>query len=220
MTLTLHEHPFAAYCWKPLIALYERDVPFERKLVGGEEDRAALASLWPPASIPVLVDSDADLVVPESTTIVEYLDRFGSAASLVPFEPRAALQARLWDRVIDGHVMTPMQKIVGDALRPSGGQDPHGVAEARDSLDRACALLNSQLAEVEWVAGDTFTVADCAAAPALHYALVVNRWDEPALPHLARYFSTLMARPSVERVVDEAREYRKVFPLPWPDYVD
>jgi hypothetical protein len=30
MTLILHEHPFAAYCWKALVALFERDVPFER----------------------------------------------------------------------------------------------------------------------------------------------------------------------------------------------
>jgi glutathione S-transferase len=221
MTLTLHEHPFAAYCWKALIALYERDVPFEPKFVGGEEDRAQLASLWPPASIPVLVDHEAGgLVIPESTTIVEYLDRCGSAPPLVPADAGSALQARLWDRVIDGHVMTPVQKIVGDALRPDGRGDPEGVAQARDSLDSAYKLLDEQLASNECAAGDTFTVADCAAAPALHYALVVHRWDEDVLPNLTRYFKALMARPSVARVVDEAREYRSVFPLPWPDYVD
>jgi glutathione S-transferase len=221
MALTLHEHPFAAYCWKALIALYERDVPFERNFIGGEEERAQLASLWTPASIPVLVDSDAgDLVIPESTTIVEYLDGFGSAPPLVPSEPEAALQARLWDRVIDGHLMTPMQKIVGDALRPEGRGDPEGVEQARASLDRAYELLEAQLAERDWLAGDVFTVADCAAAPALHYTFVLQRWDEDALPHLSRYFGTLMIRPSVTRVVDEAREYRKLFPLPWPDYAD
>jgi glutathione S-transferase len=198
-----------------------RDVPFERQFIGGEEDRAALASLWPPASIPVLVDSDADgLVIPESTTIVEYLDGFGAAPPLVPADEAAALQARLWDRVIDGHVMTPMQKIVGDALRPDGRGDPEGVSEARSSLDRAYKLLNDHLADRDWLAGDVFTVADCAAAPALHYALVLHRWDEEALPNLAAYFTALMTRPSVARVVEEAREYRSLFPLPWPDYVD
>ncbi len=219
MTLTLHEHPFAAYCWKPLIALYEREVPFERHFVGGEEDRAELVKLWPPASIPVLRDEEAGLTVPESTTIIEYLDSFGDAPPLVPRDPGAASTARLWDRVIDGQVATPMQKIVADALRPEGDRDPFGVAEARAGLDATYELLDSRLAGETWLAGSTFTLADCAGAPALHYAYVVNRWDETRLPDLTRYFTTLMARPSVARVVDEAREYRKVFPLPWPDHV-
>jgi glutathione S-transferase len=220
MTLTLHEHPFAAYCWKPLIALYEREVPFERHFVGGEEDRAELAKLWPPASIPVLRDEAAGLTVPESTTIVEYLDSFGETPPLVPADPAAARPARLWDRVIDGQAMTPMQKIVADALRPEEGRDPFGVAEARAGLDATYELLDSRLAGEAWLAGPTFTLADCAAAPALHYAYVVNRWDEAGFPNLTRYFSSLMSRPSVARVVDEAREYRDLFPLGWPDHVD
>jgi glutathione S-transferase len=220
MTLTLHEHPFAAYCWKPLIALYERDVPFERHFVGGEEDRAELAKLWPPASIPVLRDEDAGVTVPESTTIVEYLDGFGDAPPLVPADPAAARTVRLWDRVIDGQVMTPMQKVVADALRPEGDRDPFGVAEARAGLDATYVLLDEQLAGETWLAGPTFTLADCAAAPALHYAYVVNRWDEDRLTVLTRYFAELMARPSVAQVVDEAREYRALFPLGWADHVE
>jgi glutathione S-transferase len=220
MTLTLHEHPFAAYCWKPLIALYEREVPFERHFIGGEEDRAELAKLWPPASIPVLRDEEAGETVPESTTIVEYLDGFGEAPPLVPADPAAARTARLWDRVIDGRVMTPMQKIVADALRPEESRDPFGVAEARAGLDATYELLDSRLAGETWLAGSTFTLADSAGAPALHYAYVVNRWDEAGFPNLTRYFSAQMARPSVARVVDEAREYRELFPLGWPDHVD
>jgi glutathione S-transferase len=220
MTLTLYEHPFAAYCWKPLIALYERDVPFERRFVGGEEDRARLAELWPMAAIPVLVDGAAGLTLPESTTIVEYLDAHGDAPALIPAEPAAALRARMWDRVIDGYVMTPMQKIVGDSLRPQGRSDPQGVSEAHALLDRAYTLLETHLGSSDWAGGPAFSVADCAAAPALHYARVVHRWDEAGLANLTRYFAALSARPSVARVIDEAREYRKLFPLPWPDYAD
>ena len=110
--------------------------------------------------------------------------------------------------------MTPMQKIVLDALRPKDAHDPHGVAEARATLERAYALLDDHLADRHWLAGARFTVADCAAAPALHYAYVVHRW--PDRPNLTRYLDALLARPSVARVVDEARAYREVFPLPWP----
>jgi glutathione S-transferase len=219
MTLTLHEHPFAAYCWKALIAIEERGVPVELHFVGDAEDRARLAELWPMASIPVLVDAAAGLTLPESTTIVEYLDGHGDAPPLVPAGRAAALQARLWDRVIDGHVMTPMQKIVGDSLRPEDRRDPEGVEQAHAELERVYTLLDDQLGGA-WLAGEAFTLADCAAAPALHYARVLHRWDEAGLPGLTRYFDALMARPSVVRVVDAAREYRQLFPLPWPDYAD
>jgi glutathione S-transferase len=220
MTLTLHEHPFASYCWKALIALYEREVPFERVQIDDAADRARLAELWPPASMPVLVDDAAGITVPESTIVVEYLDRFGEAPPLVPTEPEAALQARLWDRVIDGRVQTPMQKIVGDNLRPAGTGDPHGVEEARDALDRIYPVLDDQLRANEWLAGPAFTIADCAAAPGLFYARAVRRWDEDGLADLTRYYEALTARPSVARVIDEARPFRDFFPLPWPDYVD
>ena len=139
MTLTLHEHPFASYCWKALIALDELGLPFERHLIEDAEARARLAELWPMASIPVLVDDAAGLVLPESTAIIEYLDGLAASPRLIPAEPAAALQARLWDRISDGYVMTPMQKIVADSLRPEGRGDAQGVDEARATLDGAYA---------------------------------------------------------------------------------
>jgi glutathione S-transferase len=218
MTLTLYEHPFASYCWKALIALDELGLPFERCLIEDDDDRARLAELWPMASMPVLVDDATGTTVQQSTSIIEYLDALGARPLLVPAHPGEARQARLWDRISDAYVMTPMQKIVGDTLRPEGRGDPFGVEEARVALDRAYAMLDEQLAGRDWLAGATFTLADCAAAPALYYARVVHRFDEQRLRELTRYFGALIARPSVGRVIDGARPYREVFPLPWPDY--
>ena len=138
----------------------------------------------------------------------------------MPADRAAALPTRLWDRVLDTYVMTPMQKIVGDSLRPEGRSDPEGVAQARVLLASAYALLDTHLASGGWAGGEEFTLADCAAAPALFYARVVERWDEDGLANLTRYFAALTERPSVARVIDEAREYRELFPLPWPDYVE
>lgn len=218
MSLVLYQHPFALYCWKALIALYERDVPFTSELV--EADRSALAALWPPASIPLLVDHG--VVVPESSIIVEHLDRHGGAPPLIPSDPDTALQARQWDRVVDDYVATPVQKIVGDALRPPDGKDPHGVAQAHATLDLAYATLDRQLDGRDhdrWLAGESFTIADCAAAPSLHYADVVHRLDREEHAALAAYFDRLRTRSSVARVIDEARPYRALFPLPWPEHV-
>jgi glutathione S-transferase len=218
MSLVLYQHPFALYCWKALIALYERDVPFSSELVEG--DRSAVAALWAPASIPLLVDDG--VVVAESSTIIEWLDCHGDAPPLIPTDPDRALQARLWDRVADGYLATPVQKIVGDALRPSDAKDQYGVSEAHAALDLACATLDHQLhrsAHDDWLAGADFTLADCAAAPALHYADVVHRLDRAAHPALGAYCDRVFARPSVARVIDQARPYRELFPLPWPDHV-
>lgn len=216
--LTLHEHPFASFCQKVLIALYERDVPFTATVV---VDRTDLAQLWPVARFPVLRDDAADLTLPESSTIIEYVDGLAKdGPRLMPSDPAAALQVRLWDRVCDQYLHTPMQKIVGDSMREEGAHDPVGVAEARALLDVAFGVLETQLAAREWLTGPVFTAADCAAAPPLFYLRAVHRWDPDACPHLSRYHRALMHRPSVARVIDEARAYRGLFPLPWPDDID
>ena len=220
--LVLHEHPFASYCQKALIALYELDLPFDTRLIADEASRSELAALWPLEKMPVLRDETAGLLFPESTTIIEYLDSLApDGPRLVPGDPAAALQARLWDRFHDQYVANPMQKIVGDELRPDGRRDPEGVSEARRTLDTAYGILDGQLASTgAWTAGRSFTIADCASAPALFYTRAVHRWDEQRHPNVTRYNRDLTQRPSVARVIDEARPYRELFPLPWPDDVD
>jgi glutathione S-transferase len=221
VSLILYQHPFAAYCQKVLVALYELGLPFDSHLVEGEAGRAELARLWPLAGMPVLRDEDADLTLPESTTIIEYLDGLAAGGpTLVPADTAAALQARLWDRFGDHHLATPMQKIVGDRLRPEGREDPEGVAEARRLLDTAYGVLDARLADRAWAGGETFTVADCAIFPALFYTWAIHRWDAGAHANITRYYGDLLARPSVARVVEEARPYRDLFPLPWPDDQD
>jgi glutathione S-transferase len=217
VALVLHQHPFASYCQKVLIALYELGLPFDGVLV---EDREEHVELWPLGSIPVLVDTDAGLTIPESTTVIEHLDGLAGGGRLIPPDPPSALQARLWDRIVDNHVGDPMGKIVTDNLRPEGRNDPEGVAEARATISTAYGVLEQQLSGRTWLAGEDFTVADCAAAPALFYCRAIHRWDSDTHPEVVRYYRTLLARPSFARVVAEARPYRGVFPLPWPDDFD
>ncbi len=219
--LVLHQHPFAAFCWKALIALYELDLPFESRVIEGEAGRQELATIWPMASIPVLRDETAGLTLPESSAVVEYLnDLAAPRGTLIPHEREHALQARLWDRVIDDYVASPMQKIVADHLRAEPDRDPVGVEQARATLDQVYGLLDDRLKATAWAAGETFSIADCAAAPALFYARIVNRWDESRRADLTRYYRALMHRPSVTRVIEEARPYRGLFPLPWPADAD
>lgn len=211
--LTLHYHPFSSYCQKALVALYENGTEFTPHLVdlGDPEARAALRALWPICRFPVLVDDDR--TVPESTCIIEHLAlRHPGPVELIPTDPEAALEVRLEDRFYDAYVHTPMQKIVGDALRPEGARDPHGVAEAEALLDLAYDMIEARMADRTWACGDAFTLADCAAAPALFY----GDWARPIgpdRPMVAAYRERLCARPSFARAIDEARPWRKHFPL-------
>jgi glutathione S-transferase len=218
MTLRLYFHPFSSFCQKALVALYEREVAFERQIVdlGDPGHRAALEELWPMAKFPVLRDEAKGVTVAEASLIAEYADRFGPAPPLVPGDPDEALKARLWDRVFDLYVDVPLQKAVTDHFRPEGAHDPHGVEEAKGLLGRTYAMADAELARsgADWITGDAFTIADCAAAPALFYANIIVPFAEHR--HLADYYQRLLERPSFARAVEEARPYRGFFPIPWP----
>lgn len=217
MTLQLYAHPFSSYCQKVLVGLYENDTPFEFRMVHPDDPRtvADWIALWPLKRFPVLVDEGR--TIPEASIILEHLGlHHPGPVRLIPEDPRAALAVRMMDRVFDNYIMTPMQKIVGDSLRPEEERDLRGVAEARSMLDAAYGWLNNATARRQWAAGDAFSLSDCAAAPALFYA----DWAHPiggAFPHLLSYRRRLLERPSFARAVDEARPYRPLFPLGAPD---
>jgi glutathione S-transferase len=215
--MKLYAHPFSSYCQKVLIALYENDTAFEFRMIapGDEHAAAELEALWPLGRIPVLVDEGRTIV--EATIIVEYLDlHHPGRTRLVPGDPRDALRVRTLDRFFDNYVMTPMQKIVFDAIRAAGDRDRQGVCEARELLDTAYRWLDGEMKAREWAAGDLFGLADCAAAPALLYA----DWVHPLgdrFPNVHAYRRRLLARPSFARAVDEARPYRPLFPPGAPE---
>lgn len=214
MSLTLHFHPLASFCWKALIALYENDTPFVPNIVdlGDEQSRAAFFRLWPLGKFPVLQDSARGALVPESSIIVEYLAlHYPGRTALVPADPEQALQARLADRLYDFHLHEPMQKVVLDRLRPEDRRDPLGVEQARAQIRAAYDMVERDMAGRQWALGEAFSMADCAAFPALFYA---DRVEPLGQVHadLAAYLARLRRRPSVERVVQEARPYFHFFP--------
>jgi glutathione S-transferase len=215
MSLTLYAHPFAAYCWKVLIALYENSTPFDYRLVEDAAAWAELESLWPIKKFPVLKDGKPTII--ESTIIVEYLMRhYPGAMRMIPANDDAALRVRFMDRFFDHYVMSPMQTLVSDRMRAENEHDAKGVADARKMLDVAYGWLEKQVTQDQWLCGDTFSLAECSAAPALFYA----DWVHPIgdrFRGVGDYRRRVLARPSVARVVDEARPYRRMFPHGAPD---
>lgn len=215
--MELFAHPFSSYSQKVLIALYENDTPFVFRMLAPEnpENGAEFAARWPIKRFPLLVDGDRTIF--EASSIIEYLDlHYPGRARLIPADKDLAFEVRMMDRVFDNYVMGMMQKPVLDAIRPPEVRDAHGVAEARTMLDTAYAWLDGRMVDREWAVGDAFTLADCAAAPALFYA----DWAQPIperFANLTAYRRRLLARPSFARAIEEARPYRAFFPLGAPD---
>ncbi|RWH74306.1 glutathione S-transferase family protein [Mesorhizobium sp.] len=214
MSLTFHFHPLASFCWKPLIAFYENDTRFNPVIVdlGDQASRAAFLKVSPTGKMPALRDDARERTVLESTIVIEYLAaHYPGPVALVPTDIDLALQVRQADRFYDFYVQAPMQKIVGDRLRPKKQTDPFGVEESRAQLRNAYDIIEKEMQEKIWAVGDTFTMADCSASPALFYANKVEPFGD-RFPTLKRFHDRLLARPSFARVVEEAQPYFKFFP--------
>ncbi len=212
-TLKLYGHPFAAFVWKALIAAYERNVAFEFCMIDPDhpENAARIAQLSPTGQFPALTDGEKEIT--QSNAVIEYLDRFGDAPTMIPLDPNAALTTRMLADIFDDYVAWPMQNIVAESLHKKEQQDPNRVTEAKALLDKSYAWLEQRIG-TGWANGHSFSLADCAAAPALFYA----DWVHP-IPNgtLKNYRTRLLQYPAVKRVVDEARPYRPLFPLGAPD---
>ena len=216
MSLKLHAHPFSSYCQKAITAFYENDIPFElAHLDMGGAEAEAVSRLWPMHLFPIL--QDGDRTIPEATIIIEHLAVYHPGRSqLIPADLEAAIDVRFMDRFFDNYVMTPQGAIVANALRPEDKRDPYGVDQSRSTLDKAYRWLDARMAGRTWASGDAFSLADCAAAPALLYA----DWTHPIPQHFTSvwaYRTRLLERPSYARALDEARPYRHYFPLGAPD---
>jgi glutathione S-transferase len=212
--LGLYYHPLSSSCWKVLIALYESGTAFEPKLLnlGDPQEREAYLALWPVGKMPLLLDGER--VVPETSVIVEYLAQRepAGAGRLVPQDAAQALEVRLMDRLLDLYGMMPMQAIVADRLRAEADRDALAVEQARGTLATLYGVLERKLEGREWMAGETFSLADCTAAPALFYAFTLVPLP-PGHPQLAGYFERVLQRPSVARVLQEAGPFFRFYPF-------
>ena len=211
MSLSFYYHPLASYCHKVLIALYELETPVDKRFInlGDPDSRAELAAVWPLAKFPVLRDHERQRDLPESSVIIEYLDHYyPGGAPLIPRDWDAALEVRLWDRFFDNYVQEPMQTIV---LAHLTGMQCDQTKE-RTKLKTAYKMIEKRMAARAWMCGEAFSMADCAAAPALFYAATLLPFPEE-YHHLQSYFERLVARPSVKRVLDESKPYWSMYPF-------
>lgn len=215
MTLKLFYHPLSSYCHKALIALYENDIAFEPVVVNlmDPASSAEMKALWPVGKFPVLKDEKRGHAVAESSVIIDYLDTHYARKHLIPADADAAWQARMWDRFFDLYVMEKQGKLVEDNLRPAEARDPHGVAKAKEAIEKSYAIVEDKFdSRNTWALGDDYSLVDCAASPALFYAsLAVPITD--TTPKLKAYYERLLQRPSYRRALREAEPFFDWVPM-------
>jgi glutathione S-transferase len=203
----LYYHPLSTYSQKTLMAFQEKGVSFTPEIVDltSPESREAYKKIYPLAKLPLLILDDG-WAIPESSIIIEYLDtHFDSGTRLIPEDKDLARRARYHDRQFDLYVNESFQKVFFDGFRPESERDPKGVAAAKERLDVMYTFLEKHFARNTWALGDTFSMADCAAAPCLAYLL--STYPFQAYPHLTAYWGRLAERPSFKKVLAQAEPY-------------
>jgi glutathione S-transferase len=213
VTLKLYMHPLSSYCHKALIAFYENDIPFEPKVLNDAATAGEFKSMWPIGRFPLLRDEQRDRTVPESSIIIEYLAlHYPGKVKLLPDDPDLARQVRMRDRFFDNYLHTPMQKVPADRLRPEDQRDPLGLDQARSMYQTALDMVEADMAHKTWAMGEEFTMADCAAAPALFYGDFYFGPFRATHTHAMAYLDRLMSRPSYARALEEAKPYMHMLP--------
>src|SRR3546814_4198582 len=202
--LIFYGHPFSSYTWKALIALYEKGVEFDYRVLEPDapQHEKELKTHWPVGQFPLLVHDGAAYF--ESSIIIEYLDHLVPEPRLIPADFDAALKVRFFDRIFDNHVMGRMQAVVADALRGPENHVPMIVERSKAALGTVYGWLDKELAGGGWATPDGLRLADCAAAPSLFYADWVHPIPEK-YEKLRAYRARLLTHPSISRYVEEAR---------------
>lgn len=214
MSFTLWYHPYSGYGQKAATAAYELGLPFELRVVDHTDEAlmAEFRGISPFAKMPALVDAEGR-AFHESSIVIEWMDRQAGGGRLIPRDPDAALETRAVDRVIDHYAGGPMNRIVSEKFRPEGSRDPFGSEQEARVLAQAWDWLEDRLGDGRtWGAGETFTMADCAAAPILTYGRRLVPFGDR--PRLKAWHGRLMARPSFRRALEDAAPYGDLMPAP------
>jgi glutathione S-transferase len=201
--MKLYYNPLSTYSQKALIALYEKGIDFTPEFVdlASQEARAAFQKVNALGKVPFLLADDG-WQVPESTSIIEYLDEeFPDSPPLIPRSGRgAARQVRFMDRLTDLYFNDPVVDLLFQQIgfRP---RDDEKAERSRRYVQLTYSHWDKRLASQPWLCGAAFTMADCAAIPCLYYAQTVAPFGSYA--NISAYWQRALSRPSYKRVLAE-----------------
>ncbi|MFQ5995580.1 MAG: glutathione S-transferase family protein [Acidiferrobacterales bacterium] len=205
--MKLYHFPLSTYCQKTIMAFHEKEVTFTPELVDlrNEAERNDYLKLYPLGKVPLLVREDG-WMIPESTIIIEYLDtHFDTGTRLIPDDAELARQVRFRDRMFDLYLNESVASLLFQSWKPEDERDQELIEKSHFRVGVMYKFIEDDMTNKEWAVGDFFSMADCAAAPALFCAQQVAPFVDRKV--INQYWQRLNARSSWQKIMEEAAPY-------------
>ncbi|MBT0384230.1 glutathione S-transferase family protein [Morganella morganii] len=187
---------------KVLWCLTELGLTYQQKDAGGPFgglDTPEYLAMNPNKTIPTY--QDGEFILWESNAILSYLADKYDDGTLLPHNAEFRARAAQWMYWSDGSLFPYIKAMMGLLVRtPAEQRDPERVEELKQALNRLIAMLNDDLAQRDYIAGDTFSIADMALVPLLYPWREVCH-DRPDFPHIERWFARIETRPAYRDIV-------------------
>ncbi len=159
--LTLCGFPVSNYYNKVKLALLEKGLVFAEEYVTPRNKDEALLEASPMGKIPFLRTPQGTLS--ESQAILEYIEAAYPQPALLPAAPFAAAKVRELTTFIDWHLEIVARQLYGHAFFGGAVLHENYLARIRKQLETNIAAFKRLAKFSPFVAGDTFTQADCSA---------------------------------------------------------
>lgn len=198
--ITLVGFAVSNYYNKVKLALLEKDVPFEEELNWAAKDEATLAAS-PLGKVPFIRTESGTLC--ESQVILDYIEETHPNPPLLPGDPFRRAKVRELIQFMELHLELVARRAYPQAF--FGKTLPQETIDGvRKELQRNVAAFGRLTRFAPYIAGDTFTMADCAAVVSLPLVSATSKtlWGEDVLAGLPvrDYLKRLGERPTVQRV--------------------
>jgi len=186
---------------KPLMVLEEIGLQYERIDAGlqfGVNNTDAYKAMNPNGVVPTIDDNG--FILWESNSVARYIARKYGNAKLWPADVQEQANQDRWMDWQQTTMIAPVNAMFVPLIRGGGDASPEAIEKGRQRSGQVLAMLDAFLASNEFISGRIFGVADCVLGPSVHrwYNLPVER---PRLVNLERWFDTLMARPSAQKII-------------------
>jgi len=207
--MKLYYHPLSTYSQKVLIALYEKGIDFTPEIVNLMDPEAhnRYRETYPMGKIPCL-ELDDGHIIPESSIIIEYLESLAEP-TLLKGDVDERRRIRFKDRMYDLYLNESVATLLFQSLKPESEQDPERIEKARSNIATMYGFMENEFGNQSYSNGEEFMMSDCAAAPALFYALQVAPFAEHK--NICAYWERLKSRPSIQRTQEDATPYLEAF---------
>ena len=177
------------------------DVPYEQVNLGSAENRQpAFLEKNPLGTVPVLEFDDRE-TMNESVAICRYFEEVQPEPSLFGRDAREKARVEMWNRRMENEILVPIAGVfrnTHDFFKGRIPQVPEYGEVCRESASKRMEWLNQVLADREFVAGDSISVADITAYVGIDFGRVSRIRVQPEQKNLSRWYEAMGSRPSAK----------------------